>query len=156
VRSTFFYNGGFSYRGSFVVLNINYMFTIQQIKAAHAKVKSGADFPQYVKEIKDLGLTRYEFILSDGRTIYFGADGYSVEAPPIFPEQVINPSSSISALQHTIKIHQQGQTDFLTFCRMAAEAGVHHWEVNTGTMLCTYFNCDKQPMVAEPIPDAGY
>lgn len=132
------------------------MFTIKQIKAAHAKVKSGADFPGYVQEIKVLGLTRYEFMLSNGRTIYFGEDGYRVEAPTIFPEQVINQSSSVSALQHTIKIHQQGETDFLTFCRMAAEAGVHHWEVNTQTMLCTYFNCDNVAMIAEPIPDAGY
>ncbi len=28
------------------------MFTVEQIKAAHSKVKSGADFPSYIKEIK--------------------------------------------------------------------------------------------------------
>ncbi len=31
------------------------MFTAQQM-AAHAKVKTGADFPAYVQEIKQLGL----------------------------------------------------------------------------------------------------
>lgn len=30
------------------------MFTVEQIKAAHAKVKSGADFPGYITEIKSL------------------------------------------------------------------------------------------------------
>ena len=32
------------------------MFTVEQIKAAHSKVKSGADFPAYIQEIKALGL----------------------------------------------------------------------------------------------------
>ena len=33
------------------------MFTIQQIKDAHSKVKSGADFPQYMQDIIALGVT---------------------------------------------------------------------------------------------------
>lgn len=28
------------------------MFTVEQIKAAHSKVKTGADFPAYIKEIR--------------------------------------------------------------------------------------------------------
>ena len=31
------------------------MFTAEQIKAAHSKVQSGADFPAYIKAIKALG-----------------------------------------------------------------------------------------------------
>ena len=33
------------------------MFTIEQIKNAHAKVKSGADFPTYVQNLIKLGVT---------------------------------------------------------------------------------------------------
>ena len=36
------------------------MFTVEQIKEAHSKVKSGADFPQYIQEIKILGVTAFE------------------------------------------------------------------------------------------------
>ena len=129
------------------------MFTIQQIKAAHAKTKTGADFPCYVQEIKELGLIRYEFMLTDGHIVYFGANNYRVEAPPVFPMQAINPIPSAVALKHTIKVHQQGQTDFMTFCRQAADAGVYYWEVNTQTMLCTYFDCNGEIIVAEAIPD---
>jgi hypothetical protein len=35
------------------------MFTVEQIKASHSKVKSGADFPSYIEEIKVLGVTHY-------------------------------------------------------------------------------------------------
>ena len=44
------------------------MFTIEQIQSAHSKVKSGADFPKYIQEIKALGVTSYETYVEDGRT----------------------------------------------------------------------------------------
>ena len=33
------------------------MFIIEQIKTAHSKVKSGADFTDYIQELKILGVT---------------------------------------------------------------------------------------------------
>lgn len=132
------------------------MFTVEQIKAAHGKVKSGADFPNYVQEIKALGLIRYEYIVADGCTVYYGNNNYTTEAPPIYPEKRINPISSASTIEQVIRQHQQGKSDFLTFCQLSADAGVHHWEVNTQTMLCTYFDIDNKPMLAEPIPQGDY
>lgn len=32
------------------------MFTIEQIKEAHSKVKSGADFPNYIQDLIILGV----------------------------------------------------------------------------------------------------
>lgn len=132
------------------------MFTVQQIKAVHATVKSGADFPRYVQEIKALGLVRYEFMVEDGRTIYFGADNYRVEAPPIYPVKQINPVALTSQMETNIRNHQAGGSDFLTICAQAAEAGVHHWEVNAYTMLCSYYDVHGQLMIAEPIPQEDY
>lgn len=132
------------------------MFTVQQIKAVHATVKSGADFPRYVQEIKALGLIKYEFIVEDGRTIYYGADNYRVEAPPIYPVKQIDATASAQCLEHNIHIHQKGETDFLTFCAQAAETGVRNWEINTQSMLCTYYDLKGQAIIAEPIPHGGY
>jgi hypothetical protein len=36
------------------------MFTLQQINASHAQVKSGADFPRHVQNLKQLGLVSYD------------------------------------------------------------------------------------------------
>jgi len=36
------------------------MFAVEQIEAAHFNVKSGADFPKYIQEIKSLGVTSFE------------------------------------------------------------------------------------------------
>jgi hypothetical protein len=45
------------------------MFTVEQIKTAHGKVKSGADFPAYIQDIKKLGVTSYETFVTDGRLV---------------------------------------------------------------------------------------
>jgi uncharacterized protein YbcV (DUF1398 family) len=132
------------------------MFTVEQIKAAHSKVKSGADFPGYVKEIKALGLIKYEYMVANGRTIYYGDNNFTTEASPIYAEKKINPISSASTIKQVIREHQQGKSDFLTFCQLAVDAGVHHWEVNTQTMLCTYIDSDNKTMFAEPIPQGSY
>ena len=58
------------------------MFTLDQIKSAHSKVKSGADFPAYIKEIKQLGVTYYETFVSDGHTVYFGLNDFETAASP--------------------------------------------------------------------------
>lgn len=48
------------------------MFAIEQIKTAHSKVKSGADFLNYVQDLIKLGITSYETLVADGKTTYFG------------------------------------------------------------------------------------
>ena len=57
------------------------MFTLEQIKAAHSKVKSGADFPGYISDLKNLGVIAYETLVTDGHTNYHGADAYNVSSP---------------------------------------------------------------------------
>ena len=53
------------------------MFTVEQIESAHEKVKSGADFPNYIQEIKKLGVLSFETWVFDGHTEYFGKNGMS-------------------------------------------------------------------------------
>jgi len=54
------------------------MFTIEQIKEAHAKVKSGADFPNYIQDLIILGVKGYDTFVSDGHTEYYGVNNYTV------------------------------------------------------------------------------
>ena len=132
------------------------MFTVKQIKAAHAQVKSGKDFPAYIQEIKALGLTRYEFFVADGHTIYYGDADENVSAPPIYNTKAISGNAQAQALKQIITEHQQGQSDYLTFCQLVADIGVYKWVVNTQTMLCTYYSLNGENMMAEPIPQTGY
>ena len=60
-------------------------------------------------------------------------------------------TSSAERLQQALGIHQQGETDYPTFCKHAAEAGVEKWTVNTIDMLFNYFDKAGHAMVVEEI-----
>lgn len=129
------------------------MFTLQQMQAAHNKVKSGADFPAYVQEIKNAGLLYYTFYVTNGATVYTGAGDYEVSGEAKYPAQSINDNGNADGLQQYIRQHQQGHSDFFTFCRQCAECGVERWVVDTRSMDCTYLDKADNALVAEPIPE---
>lgn len=133
------------------------MFTLEQLAAAHAKVKTGKDFPRYVQDIKHLGLAYYDFFVTDGHVEYVASSGEMVVAPATYARKTIATTPKADALRHIISIHQQGQTDFETFCQQAADAGVHYWRTDAVNLACIYVDMAGQDMVNEPIPDAlGY
>lgn len=128
------------------------MFTIDQINAIFANVKSGADFPAAVSKLHDLGVTHFEALVPDGQTTYFGRDGHQVVSPAMYPGLNIEGTVDPAQFRHDLGIHQQGQTDFLTFCRDCAKTGVAKWVVDLGNMTCTYFSLDNKEVLVEAIP----
>jgi uncharacterized protein YbcV (DUF1398 family) len=127
------------------------MFTINQIKAAHAKVRSGADFPSYIQELKGLGITSYEHFLSDGHIVYYGSNDCSLMGDAKWSPTKITDQADSSKLKAALAIHQQGATDYPTFCRQAAAAGVEKWIVDLGKMLCVYFDIKGNELIVETI-----
>lgn len=128
------------------------MFTIAQIKEAHSKVKSGADFPQYVQDIIQLGVTFYETYVTDGHTDYFGKNDYKITSPTKYEPLIIAEKSNNEAFQKDLKEHQQGQSDYLTFCGYCAAYGVEKWAVCTNKMTCTYYDKAGTILLVEEIP----
>jgi hypothetical protein len=55
-------------------------FTLAQLNAAEAKVKSGADFPNYMKELIEMGVLRLETFVVDGNTVFHGEGSHAVTA----------------------------------------------------------------------------
>jgi uncharacterized protein YbcV (DUF1398 family) len=130
------------------------MFSIAEIKTAELKIKTGADFPQFVKEIKALGVKRNDVYVSNGLSVYFDSDDHSVQASPEgYPDLVINEDSSKEKLEHALKIHQKGETDYFTFCKQAADAGVEKWVIDLNAMTCTYLDTEQKELVKEEIPN---
>lgn len=128
------------------------MFTIQQIKDAHSKVKSGADFPNYIKDLISLGVKSYDTFVADGHAVYFGESDYKIQSEPKYAEIVVSDTNNTEQFKHYLKIHQQGQTDYLTFCNHSAECGVEKWKVDTSAMTCTYYDKAGNRMLEEIIP----
>lgn len=128
------------------------MFTLEQIKQAHAKVKSGADFPAYIKEIQALGVSAYETFVTDGHTNYFGTGDYEISTPTKYEVMKLADHPNAGQFTTDLKAHQQGKTDYPTFCADCARSGIEKWFVNLEEKTCTYYDTTGNEMLVEQIP----
>lgn len=128
------------------------MFTVQQIKEAHFKVKSGADFPQYMQDIIALGVTSFETFVFDNHTNYYGKDDFQTSSEGFSETLSIADESAIEQFKLDLKAHQQGKTDYMTFLNDCAKSGVEKWIVVMDEMTCSYYDKTGNEMVVEVIP----
>jgi len=129
------------------------MFTLEEIKKAHGKVKSGMDFPDYIRDLKGLGVVRYETWVSDGHTGYYSENGGTVISEEKYDFLEVERVSNVEEFRRGLREHQDGKSDYEGFCRMCAENGVEKWVVSMGEMMCRYFDVNGGMMVEEGIPE---
>lgn len=128
-------------------------FTINEIKAEHQKVKSGADFPKYIKAIKDLGVSHYIVSVEDGNVEYFDNENQSVST--LGKDRAVRSILGGLNVEHfrtRLKLHQQGGTDYPTFCRDCADNGIYGWKMDLNKMTCAYFDQGGNEVLIEQIP----
>ena len=128
------------------------MFTIEQIEQAHKKVKSGADFPKYIQEIKELGVKSFETWVEDSHTEYFGENNFSIKSKSKYSDLIVSENSNKEDFKTKLKEHQQGKTDYFTFCKDCAETGIQKWVVNLSEMNCVYYDKIENEILVEKIP----
>jgi uncharacterized protein YbcV (DUF1398 family) len=129
------------------------MFTIDQIKEAHEKVKSGADFPNYIQDLINLGVKGYDTIVTDGRVSYYGDNDFTASTDKKYDTLPIATVANKERFIEFLVIHQDGQTDYLTFCNHAAQCGIAKWRVDIIEMTCTYYDSAENPILIEKIPE---
>ncbi len=128
------------------------MFTVEQIEKAHEKVKSGADFPKYIQEIKRLGVIAFETWVYDSHTEYFGRNEFRTASLAQYDRLAIDDNCNGEKFKQYLKSHQQGETDYFSFCKHCAETGIEKWIVSLETMTCTYYDKAKNKVLTEQIP----
>jgi uncharacterized protein YbcV (DUF1398 family) len=128
------------------------MFTIAQIKEAHSRVKSGADFPVYIQDLIELGVKGYDTFVNDGHVEYFGDDDLRAVATETYGNITIAPFANKERFIEFLVIHQSGQTDYITFCNHAGQCGIAKWSVNIVEMTCTYLDQSGAEILIEKIP----
>jgi len=128
------------------------MFTAAQVMAAHSKVRSGADFPAYIREIKAMGVTHYECYVADGHIDYHGVNGHTAKVPAKYEALAVADNANTAQFKTDLQAHQQGHSDFLTFIQATATSGVAKWEIDMDKMTCTYFDKAGNMVLTEHIP----
>lgn len=128
------------------------MYTLEQIRAVHAKVKSGADFPAYVQELKELGMSSYEHFVCDGHTQYNAVDGSILKADAKWPARAIAANCDVEKFEEVVRDHQAGGSDYMTICIESAKLGVNKWIVDMQEMVCIYYDKSGDRVLTEDIP----
>ncbi|MBK0370142.1 DUF1398 domain-containing protein [Flavobacterium agrisoli] len=128
------------------------MFTIEQIQDAHSKVKSGADFPNYIQDLIILGVKGYDTFVNDGHAEYYGVNNFSVTTEAKYEPITIANSVNKELFIEFLVMHQDGQTNYATFCNHAAQCGIFKWRVDIIEMTCTYFDSHENSILIEKIP----
>lgn len=128
------------------------MFTLEQIKTAHSQVKSGADFPKYIRDIQKLGVTAYEVFVSDGHTDYYGKNDFKITSSAKYDTLPLSKISHSEKFTSDLLAHQQGKTDYMAFCLDCANSGIEKWIVNIAEMTCTYYDVAGTNILTEIIP----
>jgi uncharacterized protein YbcV (DUF1398 family) len=129
------------------------MFTLEQIHKAHESVKSGADFPRYIQEIKKLGVTGFDTWVRDSSSDYFGEKGFKISSQAMYEPLHIELGANAKGFENSLKVHQQGKTDYYTFCKDCATNGVEKWTVDINALTCIYYDRQGKELLKESIPD---
>lgn len=128
------------------------MFTVEQIELAHSKIKSGAEFPKYIQDIKGLGVIAFETWVTDSHTEYFGKNNFRIKSKPKYEKiDIVNNGDKDKFLEY-LKIHQKGETDYFTFCKHCAQTGIEKWIVRLDEMTCTYYDKVGNEILVEIVP----
>lgn len=131
-------------------------FTEQDIRAAYAKTRTGADFPRLIQDLKKLGIVSYDHMLASGSNIFHGEHGQSVSLSNMGPSVPVSDQADLELLKKHISEHQRGLTNYPTLCGLAGQAGVAKWTSDFLAMTCTYFDKSGSKMHVELIPDGEY
>ncbi|MDQ7948293.1 MAG: DUF1398 family protein [Pedobacter sp.] len=128
------------------------MFTLEEINNALKEVKTGADFPAFAAKLRSMGVKRNDVYVMNGMAIYFGSGDETIESAPVYENLLIAAQSDPASFQDSLKAHQIGETDFFTFCRQAADAGVEKWIIDLTEGATRYLDMSGNEVFVEKIP----
>ena len=127
------------------------MFTIEQINDLHDRLGSAKTFPEYVRALKALGVERADSYLADGRSEYFGQDGYRVVSPAVHEALPVAEISQREAFLEHLSRHERRETTYLEMSRGMAKSGIEKWTIDTSRMNMTFYDKAGTEMLVEQI-----
>lgn len=126
-------------------------FTLKAIQDAHNKY-TGPDFPKLFKAFKDMGMTTNIVNIQQGASTYINTEKQTITTNSVKATHTVATTSHSSNVKDILKRHQNGDTDFPTFCEEMAQAGIYKWNIDIHAGTCSYIDLNDQTIVSEQIP----
>ncbi len=128
------------------------MFTVEQIMAARAKLRSSDDFPLFIQEFVELGIARFDSFPADGHSEYFSTDGFHLATKPAYPCLPVSDTVNKQQFATDLELYQKGEMTYPIFCEQCTSSGVQKWVVEFELMTCTYFDSLGEVVYVQSIP----
>lgn len=128
------------------------MFTVEQIEKAHSKVKTGADFPNYIQDLIQLGVLHFETFVSDSHSDYYGVKDFKTSSEGKYEAIFIADDLNLETFKKELKDHQQGKTDYKDFIESCAKNGINKWVMDLSEFTCVYYDKAGNSVLTEVVP----
>ncbi|WP_270893762.1 DUF1398 domain-containing protein [Listeria welshimeri] len=128
------------------------MLNEQAILQVVTSEENAGDFPKVIQGFKELGVTKYQFLVQKGVYVFWDEEGNMVEATLNGVPMPVSTEISAEKLRVAIKEAQAGRIDFEQFITLAGLAGIGLWEADLAAMKVTYIDNAGNDLVIEPIP----
>ncbi|MBC1361101.1 DUF1398 family protein [Listeria welshimeri] len=128
------------------------MLNEQAILQVVTSEENAGDFPKVIQGFKELGVTKYQFLVQRGVYVFWDEEENMVEATLNGVPMLVSTEISAEKLRVAIKEAQAGRIDFEQFITLAGLAGIGLWEADLAAMKVTYIDNAGNDLVIEPIP----
>ncbi|MBC1972529.1 DUF1398 family protein [Listeria welshimeri] len=128
------------------------MLNEQAILQVVTSEENAGDFPKVIQGFKELGVTKYQFLVQKGVYVFWDEEENMVEATLNGVPMPVSTEISAKKLRVAIKEAQAGRIDFEQFITLAGLAGIGLWEADLAAMKVTYIDNAGNDLVIEPIP----
>ncbi|MBC1926223.1 DUF1398 domain-containing protein [Listeria innocua] len=128
------------------------MLNEQAILQVVTSEENAGDFPKVIQGFKELGVTKYQFLVQRGVYVIWDEEENMVEATLNGVPMPVSTEISAEKLRVAIKEAQAGRIDFEQFITLAGLAGIGLWEADLAAMKVTYIDNAGNDLVIEPIP----
>ncbi|MBC1282446.1 DUF1398 family protein [Listeria welshimeri] len=128
------------------------MLNEQAILQVVTSEENAGDFPKVIQGFKELGVTKYQFLVQRGVYVFWDEEENMVEATLNGVPMPVSTEISAEKLRVAIKEAQAGRIDFEQFITLAGLAGIGLWEADLAAMKVTYIDNAGNDLVIEPIP----
>ena len=125
-------------------------FTLSDLEKAHEGVGAGG-VCDYMQALSGMGVAYYVSHISDGHSDYFDGKGNRLSTGPIHRANPVACRPDPAAAKAALGAHGRGETDYFTFARQLAAAGVAAWVMDPKAMTCTFQCSAGKTLFVEPL-----
>jgi uncharacterized protein YbcV (DUF1398 family) len=126
--------------------------TEELIEAVESKSK-GQPYPYLVKNLKQVGIVNYIVKVANRKRTFTNLNGTTLIIPG--DSQAIEPAETfeLEAVKTAVKRTQEGLTDYATFLKEIAAAGIHTYVADLDGMKVIYQGPNSEYEYEESIPE---